>query len=186
MEYRILPPAPDDSELARWADGGQRFEPNGSNIVSFVSPDERYTLTVELDDPVRGYLVRLYDNTREDDDRPISVTVIDEDELAIEVAATTAAAADDLAELADRPQLGPPKAYLEDAEDGSASAPEGWDDDEEWQDALEEAFEKADIRRSKGTLTTKTIDGRDYYYLQWREGDKVKSEYVAPVTPAGN
>lgn len=181
--FRILPPAPDGSELARWADEGQRFEPSGSNIVSFVSPDERYTLTVELDDPVRGYLVRLFDNTR-DDDRPISVTVVDDDELAVDVAATTAAAADDLAELADRPQLGPPKAYLEDTEDGSARAPDEWDDDEEWQEALREAFEKADIRRSKGTLTTKTIDERDYYYLQWREGDRVKSQYVAPVNPA--
>jgi len=185
MEHRILPPAPDSSELARWANDGQRFEPSHSNIVSFVSPDERYTLTVELDDPVRGYLVRLFDNRREDDE-PISVTVVDEDELAVQVAATTAAAADDLAELADRPQLGPPKAYLEDAEDGSAQAPNRWDDDEEWQEALQEAFEKADIRRSKGTLTTKTIDERDYYYLQWREGDRVKSQYVAPVTPAGD
>jgi hypothetical protein len=184
MEHRILPPPPPDgSELARWGDKGQRREPYGSNIVSYVSPDERYTLTVELDDPVRGYLVRLYDNER-DDDRPISVTVVDDDGLALQVAATTAAAADDLAELADRPHLGPPKAYLEDAEDRSAQAPEGWENDEEWQDALKEAFEKADIRRSKGTLTTKTIDGRDYYYLQWREGDKVKSQYVAPVTPA--
>jgi len=41
------------------------------------------------------------------------------------VAATTASAADDLTELADRPQLGPPKAYLEDIEDGSAQYPTG-------------------------------------------------------------
>lgn len=35
-----------------------------------------------------------------------------------------------------------------------------------------------------GTLTTKTIDEREYYYLQWREGEKVKSQYVAPVSPS--
>lgn len=61
--------------------------------------------------------------------------------------------------------------------------PDDWGDDE-WDDALEDAYDKADIPSSKGTLTTKTIDGRDYYYLQWREGDKVKSQYVAPVVPA--
>lgn len=61
--------------------------------------------------------------------------------------------------------------------------PNDWDD-EEWDDALEDAYDKAEIPSSKGTLTTKTIDGRDYYYLQWREGDQVKSQYVAPVVPA--
>lgn len=61
--------------------------------------------------------------------------------------------------------------------------PDGWEDDE-WDDALEDAYDKADIPTSKGALTTKTIDGRDYYYLQWREGDQVKSQYVAPVVPA--
>jgi len=61
--------------------------------------------------------------------------------------------------------------------------PDEWDN-EDWDDALEDAYDKADIPESKGTLTTKTIDGRDYYYLQWREGDKVKSQYVAPVVPA--
>jgi len=57
-------------------------------------------------------------------------------------------------------------------------------DDEEWTDALDEAYEKAEIARSSGTITTKTINGRDYYYLQWRDGEKVKSQYVAPVDPA--
>jgi len=61
--------------------------------------------------------------------------------------------------------------------------PEEWDDDE-WEDAVDDAHEEADIPASKGTLTTKTIDGRDYYYLQWREGSKIRSQYVAPVTPA--
>lgn len=63
--------------------------------------------------------------------------------------------------------------------------PEAWDEDE-WEDQLEDARDEADIPPSKGTLTTKTIDGRDYYYLQWREGGKVRSQYVAPVSPAGS
>jgi len=62
--------------------------------------------------------------------------------------------------------------------------PNDWDDDEEWKDKLEAAREKAAISASKGTLTKKTINGREYYYLQWREGEKVKSQYVAPVDPA--
>ena len=33
------------------------------------------------------------------------------------------------------------------------------------------------------TLTTKEINDNRYYYWQWREGDKVKSEYVKPVNP---
>jgi hypothetical protein len=64
--------------------------------------------------------------------------------------------------------------------------PEGWDDAGEWDDQLEDAREKADLAAGKGTLTVKTIDGRDYYYLQWREGSTVTSQYVAPVTPAGD
>jgi hypothetical protein len=61
--------------------------------------------------------------------------------------------------------------------------PEGWDADD-WDDQLESAREKAAISSTKGTLTTKTIDGRDYYYLQWREGDSVRSQYVGPIDPA--
>lgn len=54
-------------------------------------------------------------------------------------------------------------------------------DEEAWQDAVDDTDAPP-----KATLTTKRIDGRDYYYLQWREGDKIKSEYVAPVIPAGS
>ncbi|MGB9950801.1 hypothetical protein [Haloarcula sp. Atlit-120R] len=60
-------------------------------------------------------------------------------------------------------------------------APEGWDEDD-WDEKINEAYEAAEIARSKGTLTTKTIDERGYYYIQWREGEKVKSQYVAPVS----
>jgi len=66
----------------------------------------------------------------------------------------------------------------------AVDAPEEWDDEEEWEEKIDEAYEEAEIRRSKGTLTVKSIDGREYYYLQWREGEKVKSQYVAPVSPA--
>jgi len=67
----------------------------------------------------------------------------------------------------------------------TTETPDEWDDDE-WEDAVDDARDEADIPASKGTLTTKTIDGRDYYYLQWREGSKIKSQYVAPVTPASD
>ena len=34
---------------------------------------------------------------------------------------------------------------------------------------------------SKATVTTKTINDNRYYYWQWREGDKIKSQYIGPV-----
>lgn len=61
--------------------------------------------------------------------------------------------------------------------------PEKWDEDE-WAEQIDEARENADIEGSKGTLTTKQIDGRSYCYLQWREGEKIRSQYVAPVSPS--
>ncbi|MWV41047.1 hypothetical protein [Natrialba sp. INN-245] len=36
---------------------------------------------------------------------------------------------------------------------------------------------------SKATITVKEINDNRYYYWQWREGDKVKSKYKAPVSP---
>lgn len=73
---------------------------------------------------------------------------------------------------------------LEERADQSPTAtPEEWDNDE-WEEAVGDARKDADLPASKGTLTTKTIDGRDYFYLQWREGSKIKSQYVAPVVPA--
>lgn len=61
--------------------------------------------------------------------------------------------------------------------------PDGWDE-ESWEDALDDARDEGDVPPGKGTLTKKTIDSRDYYYLQWREGDTIKSQYVAPVNPS--
>lgn len=71
-------------------------------------------------------------------------------------------------------------------EDGSdpEETPDEWDDDE-YEDALDEAMDKADLDGlTSVSRTKKTIDGRDYYYLQWREGDKIVSQYLAPVQPA--
>jgi len=36
---------------------------------------------------------------------------------------------------------------------------------------------------SRATLTTKKINGNQYYYWQWREGEKIESEYIRPVDP---
>jgi hypothetical protein len=186
MENRILASEPEGSELERWAEDGIRREPHHSNIVVYVSPDESFSLTVEVDDPVHGYLIRLQTGD-EQHDRRIGQAVVDDRELALDIAAQMAAAATDLDAVDERPQLGPETVYVEDLDEnvaGGPDTPEEWDDEEEWRDALEKAWEKADIPRGKGTLTTKTIDDRDYYYLQWREGDTVTSQYVAPVSPA--
>jgi hypothetical protein len=63
--------------------------------------------------------------------------------------------------------------------------PDDWDEDE-WETALNDARDKAELPPSKGTVTINEIDGRGYYYLKWRDGDTVKSQYIAPVSPAGN
>ncbi|WP_266082998.1 hypothetical protein [Haladaptatus caseinilyticus] len=36
---------------------------------------------------------------------------------------------------------------------------------------------------AKASIVTKTINDYQYYYFQWREGDTIKSEYLAPVSP---
>jgi hypothetical protein len=69
------------------------------------------------------------------------------------------------------------------AKQDAAEIPDDWDQ-KEWEETLEEAIDKAGIISTKGTITTKTISGNDYYYLQWREGDQVKSQYIAPVNPS--
>jgi len=181
MTSGILPEPPEGSELARWTNDGQRYE--RANIVTFVHPDQKYSLAVDVDDPVYGYLIRLWTVDEDGRDERIAQTVIDDRDLALQVTCEMAAAADDLAAVHCKPSLGPDTVYREDVDRSELDAPDEWDDGEAWEEALEDAFEEADIPRSKGTLTTKTIDGRDYYYLQWREGEKVTSQYVAPVNP---
>lgn len=56
--------------------------------------------------------------------------------------------------------------------------PPGEYDEQEWED-LTAGVEAP----GKATLTVKTINDNDYYYYQWRDGEEIKSEYVAPVSP---
>lgn len=57
-------------------------------------------------------------------------------------------------------------------------------DEESWRDEMEDALEEVDISPGKGTIVTKTIDGRGYFYLQWWDGEGTKRQYVAPVVPS--
>jgi ABC-type Zn2+ transport system substrate-binding protein/surface adhesin len=34
---------------------------------------------------------------------------------------------------------------------------------------------------SKATLTKKKINGNEYWYWQWRDGEKIRSQYKGPV-----
>ena len=36
---------------------------------------------------------------------------------------------------------------------------------------------------TKATLTVKQINNNRYYYWQWREGEKIRSQYKGPVNP---
>ncbi|WP_435197397.1 hypothetical protein [Natronomonas sp. EA1] len=36
---------------------------------------------------------------------------------------------------------------------------------------------------TKATITIKEINDNRYYYWQWRDGDKIRSQYKAPVIP---
>jgi hypothetical protein len=36
---------------------------------------------------------------------------------------------------------------------------------------------------ANATVTIKDINDNHYYYLQWRDGDHVKSKYKSPVNP---
>ena len=36
---------------------------------------------------------------------------------------------------------------------------------------------------SKATITIKEINDNRYYYWQWRDGDKIRSQYKSPVHP---
>lgn len=180
MSETLLPTPPADSELARWIEDGQYREPADSDIVAVEAPEEAYGLRIHLDDPVIGYLIDLYD-----DGTRLARTVVTDQETAISVATEMVAAAPELRELESRCQSGPLQISEENLSQGPPPVPEEWADaEDEWETVVQEAIEEADIPQSKGTLVTKRIDGRDYYYLQWRDGDTVTSKYVAPVTPS--
>jgi ferredoxin len=59
----------------------------------------------------------------------------------------------------------------------SHSAPKNWSQ-EEWISTIGELDVPAKVY-----LNIKTIKENDYYYFQWREQDKIKSEYIGPVDP---
>ncbi len=182
MASGILPEPPEDSELVRWVNDGQRHE--RANRARFVHPDKEYSLAVDVPDPMHGYLIRLWTVDEGGRDERIGQTVIDDRNLTPQVASEMAAAADDLAAVHQEPNPGLDTVSRDTVGRSELDTPDEWDDAEAWDDALEDALREADIARSKGTLTTKTIDGRGYYYLQWRDGETVTSQYVAPVNPS--
>ena len=111
VDRRILDDAPSDSELHRWETEGQRRD--YSNIVSWVDPDERYLLEVTVDDPVQGYLIRLFRLTGHVEPRSsecrIAQVVTDKKRTdALERAAEMAAAADELDAVTPTRPLGQP------------------------------------------------------------------------------
>ncbi|MHC3381872.1 hypothetical protein [Haloarcula sp. H-GB5] len=119
-------------------------------------------------------------------DRPHAKTAleelraIDHDSLPAEVTETYERALEDVGTLyADLKAA----AETDDQPEKQPDTPKDWDEDD-WEDQLAEAREKAEISRTTGALTTKTIDGRGYYYLQWRDGDTITSQYVGLVDPA--
>jgi hypothetical protein len=184
----MLDEPPTDSELERWETDGQRLE--YSNIVQWNDPEEAYVLEVTVDDPIRDFLVRLFrhegDDVRTSENR-IGQTICLGAEEALDMASRFAAAADELDGVDENPGLGPEYPDMEVVEhpDYTPTPPDEWEErPEEWDQQISEAVEKAGTQRGRPTLTTKEIDDREYYYLQWRDGDTVKSQYVAPVDPA--
>ena len=43
------------------------------------------------------------------------------------------------------------------------------------------SYESMASELPKGSLRPKLINGRKYIYLQWREGNKVRSKYIRPA-----
>jgi hypothetical protein len=75
----------------------------------------------------------------------------------------------------------------ETAEGGDESLPETpdwWADEDKWSDRVEAAYREAGIPKSEGTITTKTIDGLEYYCLQWQEDNTTTRQYIGPVDPS--
>jgi len=57
-------------------------------------------------------------------------------------------------------------------------------DEIEEEDRPDDEDLERDEAPSGATLTIKEINDNEYYYWQWRDGDKIKSEYVRPVNPS--
>ena len=54
----------------------------------------------------------------------------------------------------------------------------------EEEDEVEERSEGLpDDVPTKATITVKEINDNRYYYWQWRDGDKIRSQYKSPVNP---
>src|SRR6056297_2578043 len=67
--------------------------------------------------------------------------------------------------LADHKEAEAKQKLEERAEQSADEVPDGWEDQEnEWEDTLDEARDAADLSAGKGTLTKKSIDGREYWY----------------------
>ena len=43
---------------------------------------------------------------------------------------------------------------------------------------MQEAHKREINTLRKGSITTKTISGKNYFYLKYRQGDKVKNDYI--------
>lgn len=57
------------------------------------------------------------------------------------------------------------------------------EDDVEDEDISRDDEDLPDDVPRRATKTQKTINDNQYWYWQWREGDKIKSEYIKPVNP---
>lgn len=69
-----------------------------------------------------------------------------------------------------------------------AAAKRSTDNDEEDNVDADAPEEQDDVETPDGvparaTKTKKTINNNQYWYWQWRDGDQIKSEYIAPVNP---
>ncbi|PSP83928.1 hypothetical protein BRC83_06665 [Halobacteriales archaeon QS_1_68_17] len=89
-----------------------------------------------------------------------------------------AADAERMADQADDRGTPEPDGTARTDDDGAEVAPEGWDD-AEWRATVADADAPP-----RATVTVKEINDNRYYYYQWREGDRVKSAYIAPVAPS--
>ncbi|MEZ3165185.1 hypothetical protein [Halorubrum miltondacostae] len=55
------------------------------------------------------------------------------------------------------------------------------DEESDGDESDEEAEDLPDDVPSKATITIKKINDNRYYYWQWRDGEKIRSQYKGPV-----